>query len=300
MSQTCSHKGKMEKVWTGRGFCVPCFIMEFIQFSTSLPQQVLHGFLSFAVPLKHQGKIHHHQNCGQITLLTLFSHPPQKNDLIIQMNKQLLMQLVVTPVCLFVWRSLCASTKVKCHPFLLLFVPCLQHFSIHVQKGFFTLTQKPLHAGTAHHNVNHFVGPLLHGLLCMQDIVSGTNLAHSCSCTLLALSHGQVGEQVMFNLTVEPSMEKVNRVVATHHVGRCQNLVCMKGTQMRATGLMEPKHVVTCMVGGHDAKGMEVGEPFSPCQVDKDTPKHGAAIPRPPLKQLNHEFTNDAVNGWHE
>mmetsp|Transcript_12478 Transcript_12478/g.21159 ORF Transcript_12478/g.21159 Transcript_12478/m.21159 type:complete len:216 (-) Transcript_12478:772-1419(-) len=140
------------------------------------------------------------------------------------------------------------------------------NFGVTLEKKLLILLWEGPHGACSHHYVGSLNGSLQNTLLNVRYpvlLADGTDL---WGC-LLVTQHGKVRPQMMLNLIVEESMKGVHQVIAVGKVDRSDHLTDIEGTGKWTTRMLEPVHIISCMIGQNGKGCMQVSQQFGPKQI---------------------------------
>lgn len=168
-----------------------------------------------------------------------------------------------------------------------------QKLGVLFQVGVFVLGREPFHTGRADHDLYRLVDASKDVFLNVRDTVSGTDGAYERS-RLLVTEHGQIRPQVVFNLVIQKSVQKVDQIRAHLKVDRGQDLSEEETTGKGTTAVPEAVHVVARVVRDDGNEPVNVGEDFGQDQVGDGGPVERGGVGQ---RQI---VTERQVGQWQE
>ena len=125
----------------------------------------------------------------------------------------------------------------------------------------------PHHGAISDTHAEEFSEPLKHAFLKVRKVVLPTQRLN-LGLDLRVLRHGQVRNQMVLNLVVEPHLGKVNPVASGLVVHRSQHLIHVKLLFVSIV-VIETEQVRTGVIGTYDHVGMEVRDQLGQHSIDE-------------------------------
>jgi len=127
--------------------------------------------------------------------------------------------------------------------------------------------RNPHHGAITDTDVEKFPESLKHALLKVRKVVLATERLN-LRLDLLVLRHGQVRNQMVFNLVIEPHLGKIYPVVSGLVVHRSQDLIHVKLLFVFVV-VVEAEQVRTGVIGTDDHVGVEVRDELGQHSIDE-------------------------------